>query len=142
MNALITTCCRDIKGKRRLSASFQLASRWNEKCEEAFSAIKLELTSATVLGFADYSQPVIVETDASEFGLGAVLSQIQDGKARIIAYVSRGLHKLEKNKSNYSSKKLVWCRQLLRGIDQNDKAASRNTRQCCGGSRTGASNRG
>ena len=55
LNALITTCCRDIKGKRRSSASFQLASRWNEKCEEAFSAIKLELTSA----------PVLVEEDAA-----------------------------------------------------------------------------
>ena len=106
LNALITTCCRDIKGKRRSSASFKLASRWNEKCEEAFSAIKLELTSAPVLGFADYGLPFIVETDASELGLGAVLSQIQDGKIRIIAYASRGLHKSEKNKSNYSSKKL------------------------------------
>ena len=106
LNALITTCCRDIKGKRRSSASFQLASRWNEKCEEAFSAIKLELTSAPVLGFADYRLPFIVETDASELGLGAVLSKIQEGKTRIIAYASRGLHKSEKNKSNYSSKKL------------------------------------
>ena len=91
LNALITTCCRDIKGERRSSASLQLASRWNEKCEEAFSAIKLELTSAPVLGFADYSQPFIVETDASE---------------RIIAYASRGIHKSEKNTSKYSSKKL------------------------------------
>ena len=47
-----------------------------------------------------------METDASALGLGGVLSQIQDGKTRIIAYASRGLHKSEKNKSNYSSKKL------------------------------------
>ena len=43
---------------------------------------------------------------SSELGLGAVLSQIQNGKSQIIAYASRGLHKSEKNKNNYSSKKL------------------------------------
>ena len=106
LNALITMWCRDIKGKPRSSASFQLAGRWSEECDAAFSAIKRKLTSAPVLGFADYSKPFIVETDASDFGLGAVLSQVQDGKTRIIACVSRGLRKSEKNKSNYSSKKL------------------------------------
>ncbi|KAI0214933.1 hypothetical protein LSAT2_033045 [Lamellibrachia satsuma] len=106
LNALITTCCRDIKGKPRSSASFQLAGRWSEECDAAFSAIKRRLTSAPVLGFADYSKPFIVETDASDLGLGAVLSQVQDGKTRIIACASRGLRKSEKNKSNYSSKKL------------------------------------
>ena len=38
--------------------------------------------------------------------MGAVLSQVQDGRTRIIAYASRGLSKAEKNQSNYSSKKL------------------------------------
>ena len=54
------------------------------------------LTTAPVLGFADYQQPFIVETDASDLGLGAVLSQVQDGRTRIIAYASRGLSKAEK----------------------------------------------
>ena len=106
LNALVTTCCRDIKGKPRSSASYRLGSQWGENCELAFENIKRVLTTAPVLGFADYQQPFIVETDASDLGLGAVLNQVQDGRTRIIAYASRGLSKAEKNQSNYSSKKL------------------------------------
>ena len=59
-----------------------------------------------MLGYADYTKPFIVETDASHDGLGAVLSQEQDGKRRVIAYASRRLRPPEKNMQNYSSRKL------------------------------------
>ena len=59
-----------------------------------------------ILGYADYNQPFVVETDASNDGLGAVVSQVQDGKSKVIAYVSRGLRGGEKSMDNYSSKKL------------------------------------
>ena len=47
-----------------------------------------------------------METDASHDGLGAVLSQEQDGRRRVIAYASRRLRPPEKNMQNYSSRKL------------------------------------
>ena len=60
-----------------------------------------------MLGYADYSRPFIVETDARDSGLGAVLSQKQDnGRIRVTVYASRGLRGAEKNSAMYSSKKL------------------------------------
>ena len=86
---------------------FTLGERWAGTCHKAFMKLKEALTSAPVLGFADYSKPFIVETDACDTGLGAVLSQKQeDGRLRVIAYASRGLHGAEKNSATYSSKKL------------------------------------
>ena len=62
-------------------------------------------TTAPILGFANYTQPVVV-TDACDRGPDAVLSQVQEGRLRIIAYASRGLRGAECNAANYSSKKL------------------------------------
>ena len=83
-------------------------THWREDgdLQLAFDKLKMALTSAPVLGYADYSQPFVLETDASNDGLGAVLSQVQDGRTKVIAYASRGLRGGEKNMSNYSSKKL------------------------------------
>ena len=83
-----------------------IVSQWNEICEDAFNQLREAVSTAPVLGYADYRLPFIVETDASNDGLGAVLSQVQDGKQRVIAYASRGLRGGERNMQNYSSKKL------------------------------------
>ena len=53
---------------------------------------------APVLPFANYSKPFLLETDASKYGLGAVLLQKGDnGKYHPIAYGSKALSKSEKN---------------------------------------------
>ena len=64
------------------------------------------MTTAPVLGYADYTKPFILETDASHDGLSAILSQEQDGKSRVLAFASRRLRPNEKNSSLYSSMKL------------------------------------
>lgn len=71
-----------------------------------FETLKAKLTTAPVLAFADFSLPFILEVDASHGGLGAILSQEQNGKVRPIAYASRGLRPAECNMNNYSSMKL------------------------------------
>lgn len=74
-----------------------LTSFWSSSCQEAFELIIEKLTSAPVLGFADWRLPYVVHNDASTTGLGAVLYQVQDGQSRVVAYASRGLSKSEKN---------------------------------------------
>ena len=75
-------------------------------CEKAFNTLKKRLTSAPVLTFADFTKPFILHVDASNEGLGAVLSQEVDQKLRVVAHASGRLKPMEKNMQNYSSQKL------------------------------------
>ncbi|UYV71667.1 K02A2.6-like [Cordylochernes scorpioides] len=75
------------------------AFNWNQEEQNAFEALKSALISEPALGHFDYSSPTEIHTDASNYGIGAVLVQIQKGKKRAIAYASRTLNKAEKNYS-------------------------------------------
>lgn len=79
---------------------------WSSECQQAFEHLKGELTRAPNLGYADFTLPFVLETDASSWGLGAVLYQYQGGKKTVIAYASRRLRGAERNDRNYSSRKL------------------------------------
>ncbi len=87
LHSLIGEC----KGK---SARY-FQGRWTDKCQSAFDLLKEKFVSTPVLGYADFNKPFIVEVDASLDGLGAVLSQDQDGKRHVIAYASRTLRPYE-----------------------------------------------
>ena len=92
--------------KKTPCMGLSLVDQWTDQCEASFSTLKEKLTSAPVLAYADFSKPFTLDIDASYEGLGAVLSQEQDGGRRPIAYASRGLRPTERNMSNYSSRKL------------------------------------
>lgn len=83
--------------KSHTSKTQSLVNKWSQTCQAAFDTVVQKLTSAPVLGFADWKIPYILHTDASVNGLGAALYQVQDGKTRVIAYASRGLSRSEKN---------------------------------------------
>ena len=51
--------------------------------------------NAPILAFPRLDVPFILDTDACDSGLGAVLSQVQDGKESVIAYAARVLSKAE-----------------------------------------------
>jgi len=76
---------------------------WGEAQQVAFEELKKKLSTAPILGYADYSLPFELHVDACTSGLGAILYQKQDNKLRVIAYASRRLSASEKN---YSAHKL------------------------------------
>ena len=71
---------------------------WTQECDDAFCLLKSKLVSAPILGYPDVNGGTfILDTDASSDAIGAVLSQIQDGNERVIAYGSRTLSTAERN---------------------------------------------
>ncbi|GBM15782.1 Retrovirus-related Pol polyprotein from transposon 17.6 [Araneus ventricosus] len=77
----------------------------------SFSTLKKLLTSGPVLKhFLPYAETKI-HSDASGYGIGAVLAQVQDGKERPIAYASRSLTAAEKNYSTTEKEciAVVWA---------------------------------
>ena len=70
---------------------------WGPAQEDSFNKLKECLVSAPVLAMPRDDGEYILDTDACDIGLGAVLSQVQDGIERPIAYASRSLNKQEKN---------------------------------------------
>ena len=72
---------------------------WFDEQQVAFEQLKVALTTAPVLGSPRSEGTFFMDTDASERGLGVVLSQEQDGNERVLAYASRTLSAAEKNYS-------------------------------------------
>ena len=108
LNALIVPPAHQAKVRRGEMKKLELTEFvWSKECQEGFDALKHALTTAPVLAYPDYTQPFILETDASLKGLGAVLSQKgKDGEVRIIAYASRSLRPSKRSMCDYSSAKI------------------------------------
>lgn len=70
--------------------------KWTEACQNSFEQLKRSLMSAPVLAYPDPAKTFILDTDASDAGIGAVLSQEEEGREHVIAYASRALTKQER----------------------------------------------
>jgi len=70
---------------------------WTDDAQEAFDKLKRALLQTPVLQFPHPDLPCILDTDASDVAIGAVLSQVVEGEERPIAFFSRVLDKAQRN---------------------------------------------
>jgi len=71
---------------------------WTPSCQEAFDKLKEMFTTGPILTHFDDTRPTKLETDASDFALGAVLSQLcEDEKWHPVAFHSRKFSPAEIN---------------------------------------------
>ena len=71
---------------------------WSEECESVFQESKTELLTNRVLVHYDSKRALKLDCDASQYGVGVVLSHAMDnGEERPIAFASRSLTKSETN---------------------------------------------
>lgn len=72
---------------------------WNQDRQTAFDTLKSKLSTAPVLACPDFTQEFTLQVDASDFGLGAALTQKKEGKEVAIAFASRLLSDQERKYS-------------------------------------------
>ncbi|GBM44268.1 Retrovirus-related Pol polyprotein from transposon 297, partial [Araneus ventricosus] len=70
---------------------------WTDECEKSFNILKQALSSSPILTYPRTDKDFILDTDASNEGIGAVLSQNTGNEERVIAYFSKSLGKPERN---------------------------------------------
>ena len=105
---------RFIKGYSGIAAPLTELTRkdkpfeWNDRAQEAFKELKRVFTSAPVLASFTPDKEIRLETDSSDFAIGAVLSQPNEqGKQQPTAFYSRKLSPAELNYEIYDKELLA-----------------------------------
>jgi hypothetical protein len=80
--------------------------RWSSECQIAFDELKRLLVSSPILALPADEGQYFLDTDASAYAIGAVLSQVQNGEERVICYASRLLSTAERN-NNVTRRELL-----------------------------------
>ncbi|UYV79801.1 hypothetical protein LAZ67_18000696, partial [Cordylochernes scorpioides] len=89
-------------------------SIWNEEVEESFAKLKMALSTKPVLAIYNPDYPSKVYTDASKYGIGAILTQIgPDNEEHVIAYYSKTLQPHQENYSAYEME----CLAVIQATD-------------------------
>ncbi|GBG65074.1 hypothetical protein CBR_g49148 [Chara braunii] len=86
---------------------------WTDECEAAFKRLKHALTPHEVLMVPDPQRPFVATTDASQYGIGAVLAQQEGKKLRPIEYVSKKMPSKKLAKSTYERELYALYKALI-----------------------------
>ena len=110
---IITSCLNKL-------TSIKNAFKWEDIHQIAFEDLKEKLINPPVLIYPDFNCEFTVTCDASGGGIGAVLSQVSDGKDKPVAFASRAWNDREKKQSLDSAieKKLLEVVWLVKHWNQ------------------------
>ena len=70
---------------------------WDERCQHSFDQLKKFLTTTPIVRAPNWQLPFELMCDASDFAIGAVLGQREDGKPYVIYYASKTLNEAQRN---------------------------------------------
>ncbi|KAI4883507.1 hypothetical protein NFI96_029468 [Prochilodus magdalenae] len=103
--------------------------QWTEEAEAAFQDIKNALCADPVLYCPDFVKPFVLQTDASETGIGAVLLQGEPEDRHPVAYISRKLFPREVRYSTVEKECLAvkWALDTFSAGDSDPEAAKPTT---------------
>ena len=81
---------------------------WKEEQEKAVEVLKQKVIENAILLIPDNTKPFQVETDASNFAIGAILSQPnQQNKWQPVVFISKSLSSAERNYKVYDKEMLA-----------------------------------
>lgn len=83
---------------------------WTFETEAAFQLLKQGLITAPILALPNFAEPFVIDTDAAECGVGAVLQQ----KGHPIAFMSKALGPKMRGLSTYEKEFLA----IIMAVDQ------------------------
>ena len=69
--------------------------KWTPTLEAQFNLLQKKVATCPKLFFLDETSPVVLQTDASNYGMGAYLYQLVDGVKHPIRFISRGFNNVE-----------------------------------------------
>jgi len=87
---------------------------WNEEHDKAFKELKEQITSQPVLSLPKREGKFRVKMDALGHAIGGVLPQKQEGKWKLIAFLSRTMQPAERNYEIYDKELLAIMEALAK----------------------------
>jgi hypothetical protein len=94
---------------------------WTSECQAAFDDLKAATLDTKLLANIDYTLPIFIRCDSSQFGAGAVLFQFDEfGQERPIAYASRKYTLAERNYCTFQQEAaaVVWALEKFSNFHQ------------------------